>query len=139
MATIDKYNMPDDLYYTKDHAWIKVEGDLIRIGITDFMQQLAGDLTFIRLPKADKHLDLGKTLTSLQSGKWAGKILVPMAGTIVEANRGLVDNPGTMNKDPYGQAWIAVMKPDDMAAGLKDLMQGADLEKWLMEEIASHA
>jgi glycine cleavage system H protein len=139
MTMIDKYNMPDDLYYTKDHAWLKVEGDLVRIGITDFMQQLAGEITFIRIPRVDKKLDAGKTLASLQSGKWAGKILVPMGGVVTAANKDLVGSPGTMNNDPYGQGWIAVMKPDDLQAGLKELLQGNELEAWLKEEIAAHS
>lgn len=139
MAMIENYNMPNELYYTRDHAWIKVEGDKIRIGITDFMQKLAGDITFIRVPRADKQMAEGKTLASLQSGKWAGKILVPMSGMVVEANKSLVGNPGVMNEDPYGEGWIAVMKPDHVQDGLKSLLQGSELEAWLREEIAAHS
>ncbi len=139
MATIDKYNMPDELYYTTDHAWIKVEGENIRIGITDFMQQLAGDITFIRVPRVNKDLPEGKTLASIQSGKWAGKISVPMGGKVLESNRDLVSNPGVLNSDPYGAAWIAVMQPEDLEKGLNSLMQGDDLEKWLRKEMEQHA
>ncbi|MGR6836380.1 glycine cleavage system protein H [Syntrophomonas erecta] len=139
MATIDKYEMPDELYYTKDHAWVKVEGDLIRIGITDFMQQLAGEITFIRVPRANKQMQPGKTLASLQSGKWAGKIQVPMSGQVIEANKDLVGNPQTLNNDPYGEGWIAVMKPDQLEEGLQELLQGEEAAAWLKEEIAKHA
>jgi len=99
MAKVDKYDVPDELYYTTDHAWIKVEGNQIRIGVTDFMQQLAGDISFIRVPRADKELPEGKTLASLQSGKWAGKLLVPMSGKVVDANKDL----GKTTRQPINQ------------------------------------
>lgn len=139
MARIDKYEMPDELYYTTDHAWVKVEGNRIRIGITDFMQQLAGDITFIRVPRAGKEMEAGKTLFSLQSGKWAGKVQVPMSGKVVEVNKDLAANPKPLNADPYGQGWVAVMEPDNLSEGLSQLLHGDQLEPWLKEEIAKHA
>ena len=139
MAKVDKYEMPDDLYYSKDHAWIKVEGQRIRIGITDFMQQLAGEITFIRVPRAGKTLDGGKTLFSLQSGKWAGKVQVPMSGQVVEVHKELAADPKPLNADPYGQGWVAVMEPDDLAAGLGQLLHGEPAAAWLKEEMATHA
>lgn len=139
LAKVDKYEMPDDLYYTTDHAWVKVEGSRIRIGITDFMQQMAGEITFIRVPRADKEMEVGKTLASLQSGKWAGKIAVPLKGKVVEVNKGLTANPKPLNEDPYGEGWIAVMEPEDLANGLNTLLHGAQAVDWLKEEIAKHA
>ena len=139
LARIDNYEMPEDLYYTTDHAWVKVEGSKIRIGITDFMQQLAGEITFIRVPRADKNMEAGKTLASLQSGKWAGKIAVPLAGKVVEANKALAANPKPLNEDPYGEGWIAVMEPADLTNGLKTLLHGEQAVEWLKEEIAKHA
>ncbi|MBC7343231.1 MAG: glycine cleavage system protein H [Clostridia bacterium] len=139
MAKIDKYEMPDDLYYTRDHAWVKVEGNRIRIGVTDFMQQSAGEITFIRVPRVGKDLQAGKTLFTLQSGKWAGKIQVPMDGKVVEANKDLAANPKPLNADPYGQGWVAVMEPVDLQAGLSQLLHGDQVEPWLREEIAKHA
>ena len=139
MAKIDKYEVPDDLYYTTDHAWIRVEGNRIRIGITDFMQQLAGEITFIRVPRAGKEMDVGKTLVSLQSGKWAGKVQAPMSGMVVEVNKDLAANPKPLNADPYGQGWVAVMEPDDLTGGLSQLLDGTKVESWLREEMAKHA
>lgn len=139
MAKVDKYEMPDDLYYSNDHAWIKVEGDQIRVGITDFMQQLAGEITFIRLPRAGKELEAGKTLCSLQSGKWAGKLQVPSQAMVVEVNKDLPNNPQPLNADPYGAGWIAILKPADLAGCLQQLMQGEQAIAWLKEEMAKHA
>lgn len=139
MAKVDKYEMPDDLYYTADHAWVKVEGNQIRVGITDFMQQLAGEITFIRVPRAGKDLEAGKNLSSLQSGKWAGKIAVPVTGKVVDANKDLVTSPKPLNEDPYGQGWIAVMEPANMADVEANLMHGDKAVEFLKEEIAKHA
>lgn len=133
-----QYNIPQDLYYTRDHAWVKVEGSHIRIGVTDFMQQLAGEITFIRLPRAGKALAEGTTLSSIQSGKWAGKIQVPLAGKVVEANMSLPGNPKTLNSDSYGAGWICVMEPDDLAGGLQKLLHGPAVEQFIAEETAKH-
>jgi len=131
--------MPDELYYTTDHAWVKVEGNQIRIGITDFMQQLAGEITFIRVPRAGKDLEAGKNLASMQSGKWAGKIAVPVSGKVVDANKDLAAAPKPLNDDPYGQGWIAVMEPANMADVEANLLKGDKAIEFLKEEIAKHA
>lgn len=139
MAKVDKYDMPDDFYYTADHAWVKVEGNQIRIGVTDFMQQMAGEITFIRLPRAGKDMEEGKTLCSLQSGKWAGKILVPMQALVIDVNKDLAANPQILNADPYNRGWIAVLEPADLAAGLGKLLKGDEAIAWLKREIVKHA
>jgi glycine cleavage system H protein len=136
---VQGYTLPDDLYYTSDHAWVRVEGDRIRVGITDVMQGLAGDITFIRVPRAGKTFDEGKTLVSIQSGKWTGKILTPMPGTVLEANTTLTTNPGLLNSSPYDEGWVAVMEPMDLSSGLAGLRFGADVEPWISKELAEHA
>ena len=134
-----QYNIPQDLYYTRDHAWVKVEEQNIRIGVTDFMQQLAGEITFIRIPRAGKELAEGATLSSIQSGKWAGKIQVPMTGKVVEVNMALPGTPQLLNSDSYGTGWICVMTPNDLAGGLSKLLHGPEVEKFIAEEAAKHA
>jgi glycine cleavage system H protein len=139
VAKIDKYEMPDELYYTTDHAWVKVEGNQIKIGITDFMQQLAGEITFIRVPRAGKDLEAGKNLASMQSGKWAGKVAVPVSGKVVDVNKDLAAVPRPLNDDPYGQGWIAIMEPANMADIEANLLKGDQAVQFLQEEIAKHA
>ncbi|SDE88105.1 glycine cleavage system protein H [Sporomusa acidovorans] len=133
------YDSPQSLYYTHDHAWVKVEGNKIRIGITDFMQKLAGEITFIRIPRVGKTLAAGATLSSIQSGKWAGKIQVPLAGKILEANTELPGNPKLLNSDCYGAGWICVMEADNLEEGLKGLICGEDADKFFTEEHAKYA
>ncbi|QDR81600.1 glycine cleavage system protein H [Sporomusa termitida] len=134
-----QYEIPQGLYYTRDHAWVKVEGNTIRIGITDFMQKLAGEITFIRIPRVGKTLAAGATLSSIQSGKWAGKIQVPLAGKVLAVNSELPGNPKLLNSDSYGAGWICVMEPDNLAAGLQDLIHGDDADKFFTEEHAKFA
>ncbi|MEN6567970.1 MAG: glycine cleavage system protein H [Veillonellales bacterium] len=136
---MSKYVIPQELYYTEDHAWIKLEGNTVRIGISDFMQQLAGEITFIRVPRVGKTLAAGATLSSIQSGKWAGKLKVPMNGKVLETNSALTTNPKLLNDDCYGQGWICVMEPEDLAGSLGTLLHGETAEKFFAEEEAKHA
>jgi len=139
MAKVDKYEMPDDLYYTTDHAWVKIEGKQIRVGITDFMQKMAGDITFVRVPRAGKDLEAGKNLCSMQSGKWAGKIAMPVTGKVVEANKDLASAPKPLNVDPYGQGWIAVIESANPADVEANLLYGDKAIAFVKEEIVKHA
>lgn len=136
---MSQYEIPKELYYTQDHAWVKVEGNTVRIGVSDFMQKLAGEITFIRVPRIGKALAEGATLCSIQSGKWAGKIKVPMSGKVLEANSALTTNPKLLNDDCYGAAWICVMEPDNLEEGLKTLFHGEAADKFFTEEHAKHS
>ena len=139
MAKVDKYEMPDELYYTIDHAWVKIEGNQVRIGITDFMQQLAGEITFVRVPRVGKDMEAGKNLCSMQSGKWAGKIAVPVTGKVIDVNKDLASVPKPLNDDPYGQGWIAIMEPANMADVEANLMHGDKAIDFVKEEMVKHA
>ncbi|AET69757.1 glycine cleavage system H protein (lipoate-binding) [Desulfosporosinus orientis DSM 765] len=136
MAIIEGYNLPDDLYYTEDHAWVKVEGNLVRVGMNDFAQKLAGDISFVKLPKVGKEVAIGKLLSSMQSGKWAGRIEVPVTGKIVEVNKVLLHEPQKMNHDCYGTGWIALIEPSNFQEDSSKLMDGAQAAVWLKGEIA---
>lgn len=139
MAIVESYNIPEDLYYTRDHAWVRIEGNRIRIGITDFMQKMAGEITFIRLPRAGKDLGTDKTLFTLQSGKWSGKVMVPVAGMVVDANKDLAASQKPMNDDPYGNGWVAVMEPSSLADVSSNLLYGEQAVAFLKEEIKLNA
>lgn len=140
MPVIDEYNLPDELYYTDDHAWVKVEdGGRIRMGMNDFAQKLAGEMSFVKVPKVGKAAKKGKVLFSVQSGKWAGKLKSPVDGTIVEANEELVYEPAKINQDCYGAGWVAVVQAENLEADLGQLIHGADrVTAWLQGEIAEH-
>ncbi len=113
MAEIQGCDIPDDLYYDIDNnVWARREGDMGWIGMTDAAQTLSGRILFVRPKKIGLHIVRGKSLASLESGKWAGPLICPLSGTIVETNHTLHDEPALLNIDPYGSAWIAKLHVD---------------------------
>ncbi|MEA3310688.1 MAG: glycine cleavage system protein GcvH [candidate division WOR-3 bacterium] len=137
MAEIEGYNLPDELYYHKEHMWVKKEGDVIRVGLNDFSQKLSGELSFIELPETEAEAEADEVIGSYETGKWMGKIYSPVAGEVVEVNSELEDDPTLINSDPYGAGWIFTMKPADPAE-VDVLMHGEAAINWLKGEIAKH-
>jgi glycine cleavage system H protein len=121
-----------DLKYTKDHEWIKAEGDNIVVGITDFAQQQLTDVVFVELPEKGKNATAGKPMAAVESVKSVSDIFAPVSGEIVEKNEKLNDNPELINNDCYGEGWIAKIKvesPDE----LKQLMTAEEYDKLTKE------
>lgn len=137
---INDYDFPDELYYEKNHFWAKVEdsGNVV-FGATDFFQKLAGDIVFIELPMKGAKVNQGQSISSLESGKWVGKIYAPVSGEIVEANDELEDSPELINESSYDEGWIAAIKPSSLDADLKNLMKiGPDFESFIKKESEKH-
>jgi glycine cleavage system H protein len=114
--------IPDDLIYTESHEWIKREGDKIRVGITDHAQSELTDVVYVELPKLERQVNAKDPIAVVESVKAASDIYAPVKGTVVEANKALEADPGLINREPYGQGWIFVLKienPDDLN-NLKD-------------------
>lgn len=101
---------PSELRYSKDHEWIKLEGDMAIIGITDFAQSQLTDIVFIELPEVGKKVEQHKQIAVIESVKSVSDVFSPMSGEVVEVNSKLSDNPEIINKDPYGEGWIAKIK-----------------------------
>ena len=114
--------VPDDLLYTDTHEWIKREGDNVRIGISDHAQAELTDVVYVELPKIDRQVNAKEPVAVVESVKAASDIYAPVKGTVVEVNKGLEADPGLINREPYGQGWIYVLKVDDPdeLKGLKD-------------------
>jgi glycine cleavage system H protein len=139
MVRLEGYDFPDDLYFHPDHMWVKVEGDKARIGYNAWAANAAGKLVSIKTRPAGKAVPAGKTLGSVESGKWVGSLKMPVSGTVVEINPAIADNPSVINDDPYGNGWVALIEPSSLDADLATLMKGSDkdkLEAWLKQEIA---
>ena len=120
--------IPEDLLYTESHEWIKREGDNIRVGITDHAQSELTDVVYVELPKLERQVNAKEPIAIVESVKAASDIYAPVKGTVVEANKALEADPGLINREPYGQGWIFVLKvenPDD----LKTLKDGAAYKK----------
>ena len=116
--------IPEGLRYTAEHEWLRVEGDLVAIGITDHAQDALTDIVYIELPSEGDAMDEMGEFAVVESVKSASPIFAPLAGEIVAVNDALEDAPELMNSDPYGDGWIVRMRLDDMAA-LDGLMDAA--------------
>jgi len=136
MTMIEGYNLPDDLYYHTDHAWVKIEDDgTVTVGMNDFYQQTAGETTFVDLPFEDDNVEQGETCGNIQSAKWVGKLVSPISGEITEVNEELEDDCTLINTDPYGEGWIMKLKPSDLDNELNGLVHGDDVESWIRKEV----
>jgi glycine cleavage system H protein len=121
-------NVPDDLLYAESHEWIKREGDNVRVGITDHAQSELTDVVYVELPKMDRQANAKEAIAVVESVKAASDIYAPMKGTVVEANKALEADPGLINREPYGQGWIFVLKFDN-ADDLKQLKDATAYQK----------
>jgi glycine cleavage system H protein len=109
--------VPEGLYYTEEHEWVRVDGDVAVVGITDYAQGKLGEVVFIELPEVGTKVAAGDILANIESVKAASEIYAPVGGKVSEINDDLSDSPGTINKDPYGDGWIAKItgvKPADI-------------------------
>ncbi len=124
---------PDDRFYSNSHEWIRVDGDTATIGITDHAQKELGDVVFVELPDVGEIFDEGQEFGTIESVKAVSELFLPVAGEIVEVNKGLVDEPNAVNEDPHGDGWLVKVKvtSDGAAAGL---MSAAAYEKFVEEE-----
>ena len=117
--------IPDDLRYSADHEWIKVEGGSVRIGITDYAQDALGDVVFVDLPETGAAVEAGASISEVESTKSVSDIYAPVSGTVAEANADLADAPERLNEDPYGEGWICVIELSDPSQ-LESLLSAAD-------------
>ena len=99
-------NIPENLFYTKDHEWLKLDGDIATIGITDFAQKELGDIVFVDVDSVDEELDAEEAFGTIEAVKTVSDMFMPVAGTVIELNEQLDDQPELINKDAYGEGWI---------------------------------
>lgn len=117
--------LPEDLYYDLDYVWVRSEGDgTYTIGLTDPSQTMSGKVQYVTMKEVGTHRAQKKTLARLESGKWAGGIPAPFDCTIVDRNENVLKSPNLINIDPYGDAWLVRVKPDDPATALGQLYTG---------------
>lgn len=114
-------NFPQNLKYTNEHEWIRVEGDIAYVGITDYAQGQLGDIVFVDIPTVGETLEAGETFGTIEVVKTISDLFLPLAGEILEQNEALEENPELVNKDPYGEGWLIKMKPADASAA-EDLL-----------------
>ena len=117
-------NFPDDLRYSSDHEWVRLEGGTVRLGITDFAQDNLGDVVFVQIPELGAAVSVGDSFSEVESTKSVSDIYSPVDGTIAEINPLLESQPELLNSDPYGQGWICTIEVAD-AAQVEGLLDAA--------------
>ena len=127
-------NVPEGLLYTKEHEWVKIDGALAKMGITDHAQSALGDVTFIELPAQYAHCDQFKQLGTIESVKAASDIYAPLSGKIASVNNDVVDNPELVNKSPYDEGWLVVIEvTEESQTG--NLMNAESYKQYLKDQM----
>lgn len=121
-------NIPSDLKYTKDHEWVKVEGEIAIVGITDFAQSELGDIVYVEVETVDETMDAEEVFGTVEAVKTVSDLFLPLSGEIVEFNENLEDEPESVNSDPYGEGWMIKIKYSD-ASQLENLMSADDYKE----------
>jgi len=137
LVEMEGYSLPDDLYYSDRHLWVKKESDgTARLGFNDMAQKLIGKVMFVRLPKPETQVAVGKDFGTVESMKWVERLKSPLNGTVKEVNPQLRTTPGLVNKDPYASGWMMRVQPaGNIDEELSKLIHGAGLSDWLKKEI----
>ena len=121
-------NFPDELRYSADHEWVRLQGEEAVIGITDFAQSELGDIVFVDVDKEGENLKAGEVFGSIEAVKTVSALMMPIAAEVLELNPALEENPELVNKDPYGQGWIIRVKPAN-PKDIEGLMSAEDYKK----------
>jgi len=124
---------PDDRRYTKSHEWIRLDGDVATVGISDHAQKELGEIVFVELPDVGEIFDANEEFGTIESVKAVSELFLPVAGEILELNKVLTDEPGAVNEDPHGDGWLVKIKISSDAE-LDELMNGSTYEKFIEEE-----
>ena len=126
----EEYEVPEGLLYTRDHEWIKVEGNVITIGVTDYGQKKLREVVYVELPTIGQRVEEGEAIATLESVKASAEVYTPASGKVIEVNSKLVDSPELVNDDPYGDGWIAKIELEEERE-FEDLMEPDEYRKYL--------
>lgn len=124
---------PSDLHYTREHEWLKIEGEIATVGITDYAQELLTNIVFVELPEIGKQVLQKKTMAVVESVKSVSDVYAPVSGEVVEINKQLENNPELVNQDAFGQGWLVKIKIKDTGE-LSSLMTSVQYEEYLTTE-----
>ncbi len=130
MVKIDGNEVPEGLYYSKDFAWIKIEGEKVRMGITDYAQKSLREIVYAELPQAGSDVKQGEPYGTVESVKAVSDLIAGVSGTIEEVNEEVKSKPETLNEDPYVKGWLLVVKPANLQGELPNLMDFNAAVEW---------
>ena len=126
-------NVPEDLHYSKDHEWVRVEGDVAVVGITDYAQNSLGDVVYVELPKAGEEFAANESFGSVESVKAVSEVFSPVSGAVAEVNEALNDEPEKVNGDPYGEGWMIKVRMSN-SGEVDSLLTAAEYEDFTKAE-----
>ncbi|MGB9959475.1 MAG: glycine cleavage system protein GcvH [Candidatus Bathyarchaeales archaeon] len=130
MVKVDGCEVPEGLYYTKDYGWVKIEGDKVRVGITDYAQKQLREIVYAELPSPGTTTKQGEPYGTLESVKAVSDLIAPISGTIEEVNEEVQSKPELLNEDPYGKGWLLLVRPTNLQAELANLMDFNQAVEW---------
>ena len=140
MAQVEKFYLPDDLYYEpEDHLWVKIEGEAARVGMDQLGQETAGTIVHISIPQVEKLIEKKDAFGFLEAGKFVGPIKMPLAGRIIAINQRVIEKPDLINQDPYGEGWLIVVRPENFEVSRLALLHGQEaITRWLGEKVRDY-
>ena len=130
MVKVGAYEVPEGLYYSKDFEWVKIEGDKVRMGVTDYAQKSLREIVYAELPSAGGEIKQGEPYGTVESVKAVSDLIAAISGTIEEINNEVQSKPELLNDDPYGKAWLVVVKPSSPQTELANLMDFNAAVEW---------
>jgi glycine cleavage system H protein len=130
MVKVESYEVPEGLYFSKDFEWVKIEGEKIRMGITDYAQKSLREIVYAELPSVGTEVKQNEPYGTLESVKAVSDLVSALSGTIEEVNDEVQSKPESLNEDPYGKAWLIVVKPSNLEADLANLMDFNKAVEW---------
>ena len=140
MARVGKFYLPDGLYYEpEDHLWVKVEGEQVRIGMDQLGQEAVGTIVHVKIRASKQLFKKTASFGYLEAGKFVGPLRMPVDGWIVAVNQEVLSNPSLVNRDPYGQGWLILVRPENLAERLPTLLHGTEVVgRWLAEKVEDY-
>jgi len=130
MVKVDEYEVPEGLYYSNDFEWIKIEGDKVRMGVTDYAQKQLREIVYTELPEAGTEVKQNEPYGTLESVKAVSDLVAAISGTVEEVNAEVQSSPELLNEDPYVKGWLIIVKPSNLQAELANLMDFDKAVEW---------
>ena len=125
--------IPDDLLYSREHVWVRVEGDIATIGITDHAQEKLGEVLSLDLPEADSYVEWNEPFGSIESAKGVVELISPVSGVVISVNEDITDDIGIINSDPHDTGWMIIVEIEDLEE-LDDLLDVSDYQEFVIQE-----
>ena len=133
MVKVEDFEVPENLYYHKEYLWAKIEGDKVKVGMSDFAQKQLNDIVYVELPSAGDEITQNEPFGTLESVKAVSDLIAPISGTIEKVNEELESKPELINEDPYGEGWLLIVTPTNLDADLKNILDFDAAVAWHKE------